>query len=812
MRREILFILSMLLSLAGFSQSTYTQSYTAAGSWICPPGVTSISVECWGGGGAGGGTSASVGAGGGGAGGAYAIKSISVTPGTRYYFSVAQSKAGTSSAGSQGDPTWFNQSGANSQPAALANGVLAEGGAGGSASGGSSSASGSKASSFGDQTYRGGNGGAASAGGNLSSSNSGAGGGGAGSTGNGGDASAMTAGSGTSVGGGSGAAGTAYGSNVNGTSCSNTGGGGGGATRNSTTTKSGGAGGPGLLKISFSVCAPLFEQDFSASSTVSDYVYATANETQLNEILSTGTTTTAPIISSGMLRFDGTNGTSKSNFTRTTDFISTPTSAVVKFDISFTSVGTGANQSAIFYIGTGMATGTGGVAPTATAAHSRLQFATSASSSTGFQIRNAATTNVGPDGTNTTYFTGKQTITFVVNNSGASISYLAPDGTTESVADDKEDIWVGTYKAVNDDGAWGPTKALTDFAFYYLNGAMKIDIDNITINGIASAPSSSAGSSAQCDRITANWTTSECSASLEVSTSSSFATLLSGYPATVTGTSYTVTGLSAGTTYYYRLRTSMGSNSNAIASAYSSTQNITTTAASVGGTAASDQTINSGQNPADISVSGITGSVTKWQSSLDNLFASPSDIAVASSTLLGAQMGALTQTKYYRAVVANGTCPAANSSYVTITVAQPLPIELLSFAGRPIESGNLLIWSTATEHNNDYFTILWSVDGYHWTSIGKVDGAGNSIQKIDYSYLDESPAIGVNYYILKQTDYDGRFEDSDIISVLSDRGADPVLVSCANLLGQEVPIEAKGVLVLKYRIGLKEIIERRTNF
>ena len=246
--------------------------------------------------------------------------------------------------------------------------------------------------------------------------------------------------------------------------------------------------------------------------------------------------------------------------------------------------------------------------------------------------------------------------------------------------------------------------------------------------------------------------------------------------------------------------------------ATSNSISMTVSQTSAGGTVASDQTINSGQNPADISVSGITGSVTKWQSSLDNLFTSPSDIAVASSTLLGAQMGALTQTKYYRAVVANGTCPSANSSYVTITVAQPLPIELLSFAGRPTDSGNLLIWSTATESNNDYFTILWSVDGYHWTSIGKVDGAGNSIQKIDYSYLDESPAIGVNYYILKQTDYDGRFEDSDIISVLSDRGADPVLVSCSNLLGQEVPIDTKGVLVLKYRIGLKEIIERRKNF
>lgn len=566
------------------------------------------------------------------------------------------------------------------------------------------------------------------------------------------------------------------------------------------------------MKITFSVCAPLFEQDFSASSTVSDYVYTTANETQFDEILSTGITPTAPSISSGQLRINGTSGTSKSNFTRTTDFIATPGLAVVKFDITFSSVTTGANQSAIFYLGTGFSTATSGVPPTATAAHSRLQFATSASSSGGFQIRNAATTNVGPDGTNATYFTGKKTITYVVNNSGASVTYTAPDGTSETVGDDKEDVWVGTTRAINDDGAWGPTKALTDFALYYLNGNMIIDIDNITINGIPSNPASSAASGVQCGQLTANWTTAECSASLEVATDAAFSSMVSGYPKAVTGSSAAITGLSAGTTYYYRLRTSMGSNSNAIASAYSSTQSATTTAASVGGTAASDQIIYSGQNPASISASGITGSVTKWQSSLDNFFAAPSDIAVASSTLLGSQMGALSQTTYYRAVVANGTCPSANSSYVTITVAQPLPIELLSFEGRPSDSGNLLKWSTATEQNNDYFTILWSVDGYHWTSIGKVDGAGNSVRKIDYSYLDESPATGINYYILKQTDYDGRSKDSDIISVFSDRGLDPVLISCSNLLGQEVPIDSKGLLVLKYRIGSKEITEKRSNF
>jgi len=190
---------------------------------------------------------------------------------------------------------------------------------------------------------------------------------------------------------------------------------------------------------------------------------------------------------------------------------------------------------------------------------------------------------------------------------------------------------------------------------------------------------------------------------------------------------------------------------------------------SAGGTAASDQTVYSGQNPADVSVSGTTGSVTKWQSSLDNLFTTYSDIAVSNSTLLGTQIGVLTQTTYLRAVVQNGTCPSANSAYLTLTVAQPLPIELLYLKGKAVEKGNLIEWATATEQNNDYFTLLWSDNGHNFAAITRIPGAGNSVRTLEYQYVDETPSKGVNYYKLRQTDYDGKFEDSEIISVFSDK-------------------------------------------
>jgi hypothetical protein len=226
---------------------------------------------------------------------------------------------------------------------------------------------------------------------------------------------------------------------------------------------------------------------------------------------------------------------------------------------------------------------------------------------------------------------------------------------------------------------------------------------------------------------------------------------------------------------------------------------------------ASDQTINSGQNPSDISVSGKTGSVTKWQSSYDNNFVSSSDIAVTNSTLLGTQMGTPSQTTYYRAVVQNGTCPVAYSSYLTITVAQPLPIELLYLKGIGTEKGNLIKWVTATEQNNDYFTLLWSDNGNNFIAIMKKDGAGNSITNIEYEYLDESPSNGINYYKLRQTDYDGKSEDSEPISVLSKNVPIPVIVNCTNLLGQKVRIDEKGIVLLTLKRGTHEYVVKKVN-
>lgn len=85
----------------------------------------------------------------------------------------------------------------------------------------------------------------------------------------------------------------------------------------------------------------------------------------------------------------------------------------------------------------------------------------------------------------------------------------------------------------------------------------------------------------------------------------------------------------------------------------------------------------------------------------------------------------------------------------------PLPIALLSFTAKPDGGAVRLDWATATERENDHFTVERSADLEHWTEVVRVPGAGNSVERLDYAAVDASPLTGTSYYRLKQTDLDG---------------------------------------------------------
>ena len=134
-------------------------------------------------------------------------------------------------------------------------------------------------------------------------------------------------------------------------------------------------------------------------------------------------------------------------------------------------------------------------------------------------------------------------------------------------------------------------------------------------------------------------------------------------------------------------------------------------------------------------------------------FTSPTQISIDINTT-GVPWGTYTITI---------TNPDGQITTIPITIGSPLPIELLSFTAHPVEKGCGLEWVTATETNNDYFTLERSHDGMNFEEAVRVKGAGNSTQTITYRYTDEHAFSGVSYYRLKQTDYDGHFEYSELV-------------------------------------------------
>lgn len=112
---------------------------------------------------------------------------------------------------------------------------------------------------------------------------------------------------------------------------------------------------------------------------------------------------------------------------------------------------------------------------------------------------------------------------------------------------------------------------------------------------------------------------------------------------------------------------------------------------------------------------------------------------------------------------ANNSCGNASISGSCLV----LPIELLYFRGKPLDKSMLLEWATATELNNDFFTIERSFDGRDYKPIEIITGAGTSQEVLNYQYFDKDVTVFATarsiYYRLKQTDFDGHFSYSEVI-------------------------------------------------
>lgn len=99
-----------------------------------------------------------------------------------------------------------------------------------------------------------------------------------------------------------------------------------------------------------------------------------------------------------------------------------------------------------------------------------------------------------------------------------------------------------------------------------------------------------------------------------------------------------------------------------------------------------------------------------------------------------------------------------------------LPVDLISFSASVVENVVKLSWITASEINNDYFTLEKSRNGKDFKILGNVSGNGTVNTTSHYDFMDNKPFLGLSYYRLSQTDYDGTVEVFTVISVLYTNG------------------------------------------
>ena len=320
----------------------------------------------------------------------------------------------------------------------------------------------------------------------------------------------------------------------------------------------------------------MLQQDFSSSTTVTNYVSATPTNGQFNAIGTSGPGTVLSIntTTSNKLRFARTGNAGA--YSRTTDFSPTPGSILYRFDMTLSANSVAATNAATFQVGSGY--GTTNSTETNVNTHSRLgvNFTTTAGQ---FSLRDLT------NSINSANFSGTQTIFWAINNSGSILTYKAPDGSFETVANDTYDLWIGTTKVFNDIAATTTTQTLTDLKFVISGANGTMDFDNFLVDPIPAVPTSAAASSIGSGGFTANWATvlGVTGYRIDVATDAAFTNLVSGYTDLyISGqatNSLSVTGLNPSATYYYRVRGASQYTVGEFAGGNSASQNLTTTSA-----------------------------------------------------------------------------------------------------------------------------------------------------------------------------------------------------------------------------------------
>lgn len=222
-----------------------------------------------------------------------------------------------------------------------------------------------------------------------------------------------------------------------------------------------------------------FQQDFSAGGTPADYVSSNPNTTQFNGLAGLNAT-----ITNNAVQFTRPTDTGTGYISRSSNFAGLPTSLHVQFSFEVLSndVNVAATSAVIFYIGSGFSSGPQN--PPNADVYARLALNLSPTTSGQFQVR---TLPSGGGGSDSKLYSGRQTITFTMNNTGSIVNYVSPTGALETLANDTYDIWIGSDMFVNDQPVLTPGQTISNFKFRVNNGAGIMQIGNILMRDISGA-------------------------------------------------------------------------------------------------------------------------------------------------------------------------------------------------------------------------------------------------------------------------------------------------------------------------------------
>lgn len=184
---------------------------------------------------------------------------------------------------------------------------------------------------------------------------------------------------------------------------------------------------------------------------------------------------------------------------------------------------------------------------------------------------------------------------------------------------------------------------------------------------------------------------------------------------------------------------------------------------------------NSNANPNDDINSISQVALSKYSGpNEDGIFSNNCNTGGVTSIYSNNSTGSL--TAFYSGFVDNGsyltyTIPSCSEMWLhgfNSTDPSPLPVVLESFSASCETNEVALTWATESESNNDYFSVQIASDAYNWKEVARVEGQGNSNEKVSYAYTYKGSRGLQSYFRIVQYDYNGDSEEFPPVSVYCD--------------------------------------------